>query len=197
MRKILISLAGLIFCSGVSFAAPSVRIGGGWMYQTNDSSFVLRLSLKGGHLNGVYCSVMRGGAKIDCPPTEAEKNISGTYDGATGRLNFHGFFDPAASGEATVTVSSDKHVNWALSDHHGDLFLPIKAALKRDESVEVINVEKAFIYKAPSVSKPTRAYFIQGDVVAVVERNSTGWIKVRYAKSKKFGWIPYEFYADQ
>jgi hypothetical protein len=198
MRHLLALIATASIINPPCYAAPLSSINGVWESSTNDSNFTLRILLSKGKIVGTFCSVMRSGSKIDCPTSDSEENITGTYDGTTAHLNLKGSFDPSAKGRATFNQTSGGEANWNLTDYQGEMFVPNHTKVIRNSSIEIIASERAPIYKTPNTSSPTSAYFIKGDAVTAIERRPDGWIRIRYGKqSIKTGWLPKDSYSTK
>ena len=114
----------------------SNNFSGSWEYESvnnkdefQNKTFELELSNKNNIIVGTYCSISRGGRKIDCFD-RFEKNITGIIQNDTLYLDFYSSWENS-KGKAKLYFDNKSRLNWLLGECTGELYLPIKIALEK------------------------------------------------------------------
>lgn len=111
---------------------------GSWEYSSmnNKDEFqnkTFRLTLSKDKKNmiiGAYCSIARGGRRIDCF-NGIEQNIIGKIKNDTLYINFKSSWENS-KGKAKLYFDKNSKLIWELGECEGELYLPIKIVLEKD-----------------------------------------------------------------
>lgn len=143
---------------------------------------VLNLSLEqavGGSIKGKYCFVTHFGDRIDCGE-DSDMNMIGHVEASNSSkatLRFDSFFG-GRNGVVELTSGQNGSMYWKVivSPKGGEPFGPAYAVFNRvggsnslPSGERRIEVEKAYIYDAPSFSSSHQRYLVRGDAVKLTK----------------------------
>lgn len=107
-------------------------------------------------VTGRYCSIMRGGRKIDCS-TDKIDNIRGKLTKDTLNIIFHGLYDENSMGAANLYLSvNEDSLYWQLLNVEGEIFVPKFMILHKE-----INNPKTIPLESDIVDKGTENILTQ------------------------------------
>ncbi|MDR3094287.1 MAG: hypothetical protein LBU62_06585, partial [Bacteroidales bacterium] len=95
-------------------------------------------------IKGRFCSISRGGNKIDCSTDETDYNIEGLFLQDTLSLAFRSFYDSKGKGTVQICMKEKgKSIFWNIIDYQGDIYLPQEIVLtKIDKKVIIHNQDE-------------------------------------------------------
>jgi biopolymer transport protein ExbD len=149
-----------------------------WVKNSEESTFRLTVVERGDSLEGSYCAVVRGGAKIDCregePGRETPAFTAARPEGHVLETIFRNYFT-GDTGRVRMSVQSDRQLYWQVVEApRGEYHAPPDALLKRSTALKVLVQDDGSIFLSGREMRLDQLERALTDTIRLLRRQAGG-----------------------